>query len=57
MLTLLALQHRDAKVTEMAPTRGETSAIMAVSRKLIGILTSAVSTLPVDLARLDSAVP
>src|SRR5260370_13832247 len=48
MLTLLAFQHRHLQVFQMTPACFQIPAVMPIAGKLIGILTSAVSTLPIN---------
>jgi hypothetical protein len=51
MMTALTLQHRNRQLLDMSPFCLERSSVMAVSRELIGVLASTLSTLPVTFAR------
>jgi hypothetical protein len=52
VVALLALQHGHLQMSHLSPSRLQIPSIISISRKLIGILASAISTLPVNLACL-----
>ena len=52
MMAVLTLKHRNLHIWDMAPSRLQIPFIMSIARKLIGILTSTISALPIDFSFL-----